>query len=398
MAALFVVLGIALGAGAAWLIMRARVDALRESVARERAAAEEKGALLAEAKQGLQSNFAALSAQALQQNNAAFLALAERELAPLKESLSKVDRQAQQLEHMRGALTQQLTTVAAGQEKLRTETGNLVTALRAPHVRGRWGETQLRTVLEVAGMMEHCDFVAQASERDSDGNLLRPDVVVRLPGGKRVVIDAKVPLAAYLEAMRDDLDGDARLAHMRDHARQLRDKVTQLSSKRYHEQIAGSPDFVILFLPDESFLRAALEHDGALNEDAWRSNVILASPSTTLTLLRSINVAWQQETVAESAREVNRLGRELYERLGTFSAHLRGVGNALNGAVGAYNKAVGSLETRVLVTARKFPEHGVGGDDPPDLQPIEQQARQVQAIELVPAGEQVELPSAVDAA
>ena len=299
---------------------------------------------------------------------------------------------------MRGALTQQLTTVAAGQEKLRTETGNLVTALRAPHVRGRWGETQLRTVLEVAGMMEHCDFVAQASERDSDGNLLRPDVVVRLPGGKRVVIDAKVPLAAYLEAMRDDLDGDTRLAHMRDHARQLRDKVTQLSSKRYHEQIAGSPDFVILFLPDESFLRAALEHDGALNEDAWRSNVILASPSTTLTLLRSINVAWQQETVAESAREVNRLGRELYERLGTFSAHLRGVGNALNGAVGAYNKAVGSLETRVLVTARKFPEHGVGGDDPPDLQPIEQQARQVQAIELVPAGEQVELPSAVDAA
>jgi len=398
MAALFVLLGTALGAGAVWLASRPRVDALREAVERERASANEKSALLEEAKHNLQSNFAALSAQALQQNNTTFLELAQRELAPLKESLARVDRQAQQLEHMRGTLTQQLTTVAAGQDKLRTETGNLVTALRAPHVRGRWGETQLRTVLEVAGMLEHCDFVVQSSERDTEGHLLRPDVVVRLPGDKRVVIDAKVPLAAYLEAMREDLDADTRLAHMRDHARQLRDKVTQLSSKRYHAQIAGSPDFVIMFLPDESFLRAALEHDGALNEDAWRSNVILASPSTTLTLLRSISVAWQQETVAESAREVNRLGRELYERLGTFAGHLRGVGNALNSAVGSYNKAVGSLETRVLVTARKFPEHGVGGDDPPELQPVDQQARQVQAIELVPAGEQVQLPSAVDAA
>jgi DNA recombination protein RmuC len=398
MAALLIVLGIAVGAGAVWLAMRARVADLCETVARERASAAEKSTLLEEAQHNLQASFAALSAQALQQNNTTFLELAQRELAPLKESLARVDRQAQQLEHMRGTLTQQLTTVAAGQDKLRTETGNLVTALRAPHVRGRWGETQLRTVLEVAGMLEHCDFVAQSSERDADGNLLRPDVVVRLPGGKRVVIDAKVPLAAYLEAMRDDLDGDARLSHMRDHARQLRDKVTQLSSKRYHAQIAGSPDFVILFLPDESFLRAALEHDGSLNEDAWRSNVILASPSTTLTLLRSISVAWQQETVAESAREVNRLGRELYERLGTFAGHLRGVGNALNSAVGSYNKAVGSLETRVLVTARKFPEHGVGGDDPPELQSVDQQARQVQAIELVPIGEQVELPSAVDAA
>ena len=398
MAAVYVLLGFAVGAAAVWLATRARLDALRETAARERATAEEKGALLEEARQNLSASFAALSAQALQQNNSAFLELAQRELQPLKESLAKVDRQAQQLEHMRGALTQQLTSVAAGQEKLRAETGNLVTALRAPHVRGRWGETQLRTVLEVAGMMEHCDFVLQSSERDADGHLLRPDAVVRLPGGKQVVIDAKVPLSAYLEGMRDDLDGDTRLAHMRDHARQLREKVTQLSSKRYWQQFAASPDFVILFLPDESFLRAALEHDGGLNEDAWRAGVILASPSTTLTLLRSISVAWQQETVAESAREVNRLGRELYERLGTFATHLRGVGNALNSAVGAYNKAVGSLETRVLVTARKFPEHGVGGDDPPDLQPIEQHARQIQAIELVPAGEQVELPSAVDAA
>jgi DNA recombination protein RmuC len=398
MAALYVLLGIALGAAAVWFATRARIEALHDAAERERASAAEKGALLEEARQNLNASFAAASAQALQQNNTAFIELAQRELQPLRESLAKVDRQAQQLEHMRGALTQQLSTVAAGQERLRTETGNLVTALRAPHVRGRWGETQLRTVLEVAGMMEHCDFVVQSSGRDSEGNLLRPDVVVKLPGGKQVVIDAKVPLAAYLEGLRDDLDGDTRLAHMRDHARQLRDKVGQLSAKRYWAQFDASPDFVILFLPDESFLRAALEHDGALNEDAWRASVILASPSTTLTLLRSIGVAWQQETVAESAREVNRLGRELYERLGTFAGHLRGVGNALNSAVGAYNKAVGSLETRVLVTARKFPEHGVGGDGPAELEPIEQQARQVQAIELVPAGEQAELPSAVDAA
>lgn len=398
MVAVYILLGIALGAAAAWLSMRARVDALSETAVRDRASAAENAALLEEARHNLQSNFAALSAQALQQNNTSFLELAQRELAPLKESLARVDRQAQQLEHMRGSLTQQLTTVAAGQDRLRAETGNLVTALRAPHVRGRWGERQLRNVLEVAGMIEHCDFVVQSSERDADGHLLRPDVVVRLPGGKQVVIDAKVPLAAYLEAQRQDIDEDARLGHVRDHARLLRDHVTKLSAKRYWSQFPASPDFVIMFLPDESLLRTALEYDGELNEDAWRASVILATPSTTLTLLRSISVAWQQETVAESAREVNRLGRELYERLGTFAGHLRGVGNALNSAVGSYNKAVGSLETRVLVTARKFPEHGVGGQDPPELHPIDQQARQVQAIELVPAGEQPELPSAVDAA
>ena len=323
-------------------------------------------------------------------------------MKPVRDSLEKVDLKIQEMEKSRAgaysALLEQVKTLQGTQSELRSETAKLVTALRNPTVRGHWGEMQLKRVVEMAGMLEHCDFVVQSSERDADGHLLRPHVVVRLPGDKRVVIDAKVPLSAYLEAMREDLDADTRVAHMRDHARQLRDKVTQLSSKRYHAQIAGSPDFVIMFLPDESFLRAALEHDGALNEDAWRSNVILASPSTTLTLLRSISVAWQQETVAESAREVNRLGRELYERLGTFAGHLRGVGNALNSAVGSYNKAVGSLETRVLVTARKFPEHGVGGDDPPELQPVDQQARQVQAIELVPAGEQVQLPSAVDAA
>jgi DNA recombination protein RmuC len=399
MAALLLILGLVLGALAAWLVAR------RELV-HERRASADKIALLEGAKADLET-FKTLSAQALQQNSHSFMELAKHELEPIKQSLEKVDRQAQALEAARrqsyGALSQQLVAVAEGQAKLRTETGNLVTALRAPHVRGRWGETQLRTVLEIAGMVEHCDFVAQTSERDADGNLLRPDVVVRLPGNKQVVVDAKAPLAAYLEAVRDDLDADTRLGHMRDHARQVRDHIGKLSAKRYYEQFAAAPDFVIMFLPDEAFLRAALEVDSAINEDAWRANVILASPSTLLTLLRTVAVAWKQETVAQSAAEVNKLGRELYERLGTFASHLRGLGNSLNSAVGAYNKAVGSLETRVLVTARRFPEHGVGGVELPELAPLEQQARPLQALELgtvasVDSGEQQELPRAIDAA
>ena len=383
-AASYLILGLAVGAVSAWLVTRH--------------VAAEKLALLQAGKADLET-FKALSAQALQQNSASFMELAKHELEPIRQSLEHVDKQAQALELARrqsyGALSQHLIAVAEGQAKLRTETGNLVTALRAPHVRGRWGETQLRTVLEIAGMVEHCDFVTQSSERDADGSLLRPDVVVRLPGDKQVVVDAKAPLSAYLDAMREDLDADTRLGHLRNHARQVRDHVTRLSAKRYYEQFTATPDFVIMFLPDEAFLRAALEADSALNEDAWRANVILASPSTLLTLLRTVAVAWKQETVAQSAAEVNKLGRELYERLGTFAGHLRGLGNSLNSAVGAYNKAVGSLETRVLVTARRFPEHGVSGDDLPGLQPLEQQARPLQALELASGDE---LPRAVDAA
>ncbi len=385
------VIGLVLGALAAWLVAR-------RELAHERRASAEKLALLEQGKADAET-FRALSAQALQQNNESFLALARHELAPLKESVDELERARRQAY---GALGEQLAQMAAGQERLRAETGNLVTALRAPHVRGRWGEAQLRTVLEIAGMVEHCDFVTQASERDADGNLLRPDVVVRLPGEKQVVVDAKAPLAAYLDAVRDDLEPDVRLAHLHAHARQVRDHVQKLSAKRYYEQFEAAPDFVIMFLPDEGFLRAALEVDRSLNEDAWRSRVVLASPATLLTLLRTIAVAWQQETVAESAREVNRLGRELYERLGTLGGHLRGLGNSLNSAVGAYNKAVGSLETRVLVTARKFPEHGVTGEPLPELPPLEQQARPLQALELTAEDgaptTTASLPRAADAA
>jgi DNA recombination protein RmuC len=263
---------------------------------------------------------------------------------------------------------------------LSERTGNLANALRAPHVRGRWGEVQLRNVVEQAGMVEHCDYVRQATVSDEE-RTLRPDLVVRIPGGKHVVVDAKAPLAAYLDAF-ETTDDDERARHFADHARQVRDHVTKLAAKQYWRQFEPSPDFVVMFLPDESYLRAAHEHDPALAEDAWRANVILASPSTLVALLRTVAATWQQETVAESAREVHALGRELYERIGKVGDHLAKLGRSLNGTVGAYNEAVGSLETRVLVTARKLEEHGISGElEMPAL--VDGTARPLTAPELV---------------
>ena len=413
------VLGIALGAAAAWLVLRAairrkdaelvRLEGAERELARvsaelgvERRALAEKANLLDEA----QNAFRALSADALQRNSTAFLELARTQLEhfqerarddldrrreaveqlvkPIRESLEKVDGQVQSLERARqhafGALTQQLTSLAETQERLRTETGNLVTALRAPHVRGRWGEVQLRRVVELTGMLEHCDFVVQTSTRDSDGALLRPDVVIRLPGGKHVVVDAKVPLAAYLDAC-GATDEDVRAAQLANHARQVREHVVKLGTKAYWRQFDPCPDFVIMFLPDETFLRAAQEYDSTLGEDAWRANVIPASPSNLFTLLRTIAAIWQQQTVADSARDVHELGKQLYERLQTMAGHMSKVGKQLDGAISAYNDAVGSLEGRVLVTARKFEAHGIGGELP-QIAPVDRQARRLQALEL----------------
>ncbi len=228
-------------------------------------------------------------------------------------------------------------------------------------MRGRWGEAQLRNVVERAGMLEHCDFTAQVSTRDAEGDLLRPDLVVRVPGGKAVVVDAKVPLAAYLEAFESS-DEAERAAGLASHARQVRDHMVKLGSKGYQRQFAPAPDFVVMFVPDETLLRVAHEHDPALAEDAWSQGVILASPSTLMTLLRTVAAIWQQETVARTAREVHELGQELYDRLGTFAGHLGKLGRGLDGAVRSYNEAVGSLESRVLVTARKLEGHGISGE------------------------------------
>jgi DNA recombination protein RmuC len=298
----------------------------------------------------------------------------ESTVAPLRQSLADVGLRVQELdrarEHAYGALQQQVSVLSE-------RTGSLANALRSPAVRGRWGEAQLRNVVELAGMIEHCDFVAQASTRDGEGDLLRPDLVVRIPGGKNVVVDAKVPLAAYLEAFEtsDEAERSQRLAS---HARQVRDHAAKLSAKSYWRQFSPAPDFVVMFVPDETLLRVAHEHDRRLAEDAWAQGVVLASPSTLMTLLRTVAAVWQQETVARSAKTVHELGAELHKRLGTFAGHLAKLGRSLDGAVGAYNDAVGSFESRVLVQARRLEEHGVPGalDSPAQ---IERQARSVDA-------------------
>jgi DNA recombination protein RmuC len=301
------------------------------------------------------------SNEAFQQTGTRFLDTARSQLettvAPLQESLRRVGTTVQDLDRAReqsyGALRQQVAVLSE-------RTGSLANALRSPNVRGRWGEAQLRNVVERAGMLEHCDFTMQAATRDGDGDLLRPDLVVRIPGGKSVVVDAKVPLASYLEAFETTDEGERR-ARLEGHARQVRDHMGKLGGKAYWRQFSPAPDFVVMFVPDETLLRVAHDHDPALSEDAWGHGVILASPSTLMALLRTVAATWQQETVAESAREVHELGQELHKRLATFAAHLGKVGKGLTSAVGSYNEAVGSFESRVVVQARKLEEHGIDG-------------------------------------
>ncbi|MGI8974684.1 MAG: DNA recombination protein RmuC [Gaiella sp.] len=333
----------------------------------------------------------AASSDALRDNSTAFLALAHTKLdayvAPLRESLGKVETQVTALELARreayGALTEGVRQLRTDQERLRTETGNLVTALRAPHVRGRWGEIQLRRVIELAGMLDHCDFEEQATIIDGEGRAMRPDVIVRLPGGKSVVIDAKAPIVAYMDAFREGIGDDERRALLADHSRHVRDHVTKLGQKAYWRQLPATPEFVVMFLPDETFLRAAVEHDASLVELAVANNVIPASPTNLIGLLRAVHYGWQQETIAESARAVSDLGRELYKRLSTMGAHMTRLGKSLDGAVKSYNDTVGSLERQVLVQARRFERHGITGIEPPEPQPIERQTRLLTSPELV---------------
>jgi DNA recombination protein RmuC len=373
----------------------ARIAVLETERDAERASAAEKLELVQRQEQSFEERFRAFSAEALQTNQARFLELADTKLAPIKESLQRFGERTDELERNRreayGSLMQQVRSLAEGTERLRTETGGLKTALRTPHVRGRWGELQLKRVVELAGMVAHCDFVEQTSARDGDGALLRPDLVVKLPGGKNVVVDAKAPLHAYLDALECD-DDEARVPHLQSHARTVRDHIVKLGQKRYWQQFAPAPEFVVMFLPDESYFRAALEQDPALIDAGVAAGVIPATPTTLIALLRTVAYGWQQETVAESARAVGALGAELYERLGVFARHLSRAGRSLDGAVVAYNEAVGSLESRVLVTARKLEQHAIG-DGLPEVAPLERQARPLLATELT--GETVrELPSA----
>jgi DNA recombination protein RmuC len=376
---------------------RARLESALES---ERKTSNEKIELITHASEELRNAFKAMASDALKSNNLSFLVLAKESLqrfqteargdlenrqkavadlvAPVRDSLNKVDAQIQQMEVARGdaygELRAQVQSLITTQKELQSETGNLVRALRTPNVRGRWGEIQLRRVVEIAGMLPYCDFAEQETVTTETGRL-RPDLVVKLPGGKNVVVDAKTPLQAFLEASEAN-DEETRRACLANHARQVRDHMKTLSDKRYWEQFDQTPEFVVMFLPGETFFSAALEQDPGLIEHGVLSRVIPASPTTLIALLKAVAYGWNQDKLARNAQRISELGRELHDRLRLLAGHITQVGTGLDRAVEAYNKAVGSIESRVLVSARKFAELGASvADDIPELQPIETTAR-----------------------
>jgi DNA recombination protein RmuC len=383
--------------------LREKAAQLESDLKHARESAEEKLRLLNQAKDELSNAFKALSAEALKTNNESFLQLAraslerfqagaqgdlekrERAVAdlvtPIRETLDKFDTHIRQVEKERGTaygqLTEQVRSLRETQESLRDQTGKLVQALRTPSVRGRWGEIQLRRVVEIAGMLPYCDFEEQATVTTSEGRL-RPDLVVKLPGGKNLVVDAKTPLAAYLDAMETQ-DEEVRRVKLADHARQVRDHMIKLGSKSYWEQFEHTPEFVVMFLPGETFFSAALEQDPSLIESGVSEKVIPASPTTLIALLKAVAYGWGQERIARSAQQISTLGKELHERLRSLARHFEDAGKGLDKAVECYNKAIGSLEGRVLVSARKLNELTAStAAEIPELEPIETTARTLQ--------------------
>ena len=381
---------------------RAREESvqLRAGLEGERRAAQERKDSFKQAAEELSEKFKALSRDALKDNNQSFLELARSTLGtfqesakgdlelrtraidqlvrPLKESLEKVDSKIGELEKTRAGayseLREQVKALATSQSHLQAETGNLVKALRAPHVRGRWGEIQLRRVVELAGMLQYCDFVEQETLATEDSRI-RPDLVVRLPGNRTIVVDSKVPFDAFYESITTT-DDVVRLAKLKEHARLVRAHITALSRKSYWETVQPTPEFVLLFLPGETFYSAALEHDPKLIEDGVSDKVIIATPTTLIALLKAVSYGWRQEQMATNAQEVSRLAKDLYDRLRTFTGHFGDIGKGLDRALDSYNKGVGSLEARVLVTARKFKECGaIAGEEIGPLEPIDKLAR-----------------------
>ena len=339
---LWLLIGIGIGALGAWFALRARIRQEREARAIER-----------EANDRLGDSFKALAAEALQSNNRAFVDLAKSELAQHQLKASEdLDKRRLAIDNAIKPIAESLTKVDTKIEQLERERAQ---AQGAPHTRGRWGEMQLRRVCEMAGMLKHCDFVEQATV---DGRL-RPDVIVSLPGGKRVIIDAKVPLAAYLDAI-EATDEDSRKLHLQSHVRQMRDHIKKLAAKSYWEY-EDTPEFVVMFV-DEAMYRAALDEAPNLIEEAIEQHVLIATPTSLLGLLRTIGYGWRQQQVEQSAYEIAELGRELHSRVRVFAGMMTKLGRALNSSVKAFNDAVGSFDSRLVVTARKLEEHGAASD------------------------------------
>jgi DNA recombination protein RmuC len=395
---LIICLAAALGVAAGWFAARLRsgrrIAELESALGHER----ELGAQRLEA---LEARFAQLSQQALKGANESFLQLARETFAqlqvqaradleqkekavenlvkPIAEALAKTGEQMRAIEKDRvsayGSLSKYLETLVQSQQQLEGQTRSLVQALRRPEVRGQWGELTLKRLAELAGMVEHCDFYEQ-EHLDTEAGRMRPDMIVRMPDGREIVVDVKTPLDAYLNAV-EAADEETRRRHLEHHARKVRERVRELASKGYWQQFRNAPDFVLLFIPGEQFLGAALDLDRTLLEDALRQKVILTTPTSFVALLRAVAYGWRQEQLAQNTARIRDLGEDLYNRLLTFSEHLARLGRSLEGAVGDYNRTVGSFETKVLTGARKFPEMGVAGAKPlEEPAPIDKALRQ----------------------
>lgn len=374
-------------------------------IAQRSAAFEERARIMGDAKQALENAFKSLSADALKDNNAAFLNLARASLGefqqvakgdlekrqqaidalvgPVKASLDKVDEKIHALERVReqayGEIRQQFVQMADAQAQLRLETANLVKALRQPHVRGRWGEVQLRRVVELAGMLNHCDFVEQETVDTEEGRL-RPDLVVKLPGGRQIVVDSKAPISAYMDA-HEAADEETRRTKIREHAQLVRTHLQGLSRKTYWEQFQPTPEFVVMFIPGEAFYSAALESDPTLLDSAFSQGVIMASPASLIALLKTAAYGWREQSLADNVRAMRELGQEIHSRLATMADHLMKLGRSLDQATSSYNSAIASFESRVLVSARRFKELGATSQEAEiiELRAVEGGARRLQS-------------------